>query len=725
MYLDFRSASAISAALVDARHTHLQERNTHVYNSVTLVSMNQRTPFDDAHDLLVSLLKWWPTPPHVETPSALLCGPTSNGKSHLLSQVLQTCQTMERQDASDDTLRSTVVAVKPPLATALTVRVAKDNSTGLRMLLRRQIIAALSSATVKFATPPPSASKPSFTVMVVLDHVDSFLTSEEEHGTDGGLTSSAGAPLTSTGTEADSGSGLGTAFPAFLTDLYTILRSAPPLFTAEECAALQLHRIVYVLLFTGELRDVVPIVSDRLTHFFLELPTPTAAERRRFFQRYLEPVVSDVEADRRQVLLSLADALALRSGGVSYGGLVEMMDLVEAEMESEALYFAPQTHLLNKDDTSDSVSPQPPVLATLTSTADVVGTVAQRVRKAYQTSGSITALEYRRSAGYVDVQATRWSDIAGMAEVKATLQRLVTAPLQHFNTYARFGVRPSIGILLHGPPGTGKTMLAKAMATELNASFIYLDLPELVQSEVGESERRLSRFFAIAKERSPAVMFVDELQAAFGRRYGDVDPSNCGSAAPTAHDARLVSQLLRLLDDAYEDEDHVVLFVGATNVVQLLDPLLLRPGRLDTILEVPLPDLAAREHMTRQIVCGEWARWFDIGISPEADGRSIGEAASQVAAVQNALIKLFVDFSEGCSGAELRNFTAVFAMQLMQEVARAKSVVDAEVVLGQGAEQARELLRTSIYTYLAVEGRLSPEAVELVTASRQKALATS
>ncbi|RNE95014.1 putative ATPase, partial [Trypanosoma conorhini] len=125
-----------------------------------------------------------------------------------------------------------------------------------------------------------------------------------------------------------------------------------------------------------------------------------------------------------------------------------------------------------------------------------------------------------QGAGYVDVQETRWGDIAGLDAVKATLQRLVPRPLRSTATYRRFGVRPSTGVLLYGPPGTGKTMLARAMATELSASFVYIDLPQLMQAEVGESERRLREFFDAARERSPAVMFIDELQAAFGARRG-------------------------------------------------------------------------------------------------------------------------------------------------------------------------------------------------------------
>ncbi|CCW68673.1 unnamed protein product [Phytomonas sp. Hart1] len=248
-----------------------------------------------------------------------------------------------------------------------------------------------------------------------------------------------------------------------------------------------------------------------------------------------------------------------------------------------------------------------------------------------------------------------------MEVVKETLQALVTRPLRYRQIYRQAGVAPSTGVLLHGPPGTGKTMLAKAMATELNAAFLYLDLPELVQSAVGESERRLNEFVSLARERSPAIMFMDELQAAFGVRYAGGESPGL-SQGHSAHDARLVAHLLYLLDEIHADEDHVVVFVGATNVVDMLDPLLLRPGRLDTHIAVPLPDTTARASLVRHVINGEWSSWMTSSALPSSDEQE------PVLTLNEILITEFVRRSLGWSGAELRNAMNLFALKVLQEV---------------------------------------------------------
>ena len=274
-------------------------------------------------------------------------------------------------------------------------------------------------------------------------------------------------------------------------------------------------------------------------------------------------------------------------------------------------------------------------------------------------SGSGDSADRRAQVGYTDVQKVLWSDIAGLADVKAQLQQLVRA-VKRKDEYIAAGVEPSIGAILYGPPGTGKTMLAKAMATEMLASFVYLDLPELINGAIGESERVLKEFFSVAKERSPCIMFIDEIQSAFSKRY---DAARGGNNS--AHEARLVSALLGLLDEARRDFfTHPVVFIGATNWIEVIDEGILRPGRLDTHIYVGPPDDDARAALVRHYVTQQWAAWV-----PNAAVTTINEAGEEdkqaaVVGRVEAFVSALVDASKGLSGAEIKNGLNEFAMRL-------------------------------------------------------------
>ena len=185
---------------------------------------------------------------------------------------------------------------------------------------------------------------------------------------------------------------------------------------------------------------------------------------------------------------------------------------------------------------------------------------------------------------YIEVPRVRWSDIGGLEEVKQQLREAVEWPLKYPDRFKELGIKPPKGILLYGPPGCGKTLLAKAVATESEANFIAVRGPELMSKWVGETERGIREVFRKARTAAPAIIFFDEIDALVPRRgmgYADSGVTE-----------RAVSQLLTEMDGIAALEDVVV--IGATNRPDILDPAILRPGRFDRLIYVPPPDEKAR-----------------------------------------------------------------------------------------------------------------------------------
>ncbi len=180
-----------------------------------------------------------------------------------------------------------------------------------------------------------------------------------------------------------------------------------------------------------------------------------------------------------------------------------------------------------------------------------------------------------------------WDDIGGLQQVKEELAEAIEWPLKHANLFAEANVEPPKGILLYGPPGTGKTMIAKAVAATSEANFISIKGPELISKWVGESEKGVREVFRKARQAAPCVIFFDELDAIAPRRGGSEGDSHVTE--------RVISQMLTELD-GLEDLKGVVV-IGATNRPDIIDEALLRPGRFDRILEVPVPDKEARKHI--------------------------------------------------------------------------------------------------------------------------------
>ncbi len=185
---------------------------------------------------------------------------------------------------------------------------------------------------------------------------------------------------------------------------------------------------------------------------------------------------------------------------------------------------------------------------------------------------------------FIENPEVKWDDIGGLLEVKRELQEAVEWPMKYPKLYEELGHKMPRGILLHGPSGTGKTLLAKAVATESEANFISVRGPELLSKWVGESERGIREIFRRARQASPSVIFFDEIDSIAPVR---------GAGGETAVTERVISQLLTELDGM--ENMHNVVVLAATNRADMIDTALLRPGRFDKIVQVPMPDKDSRK----------------------------------------------------------------------------------------------------------------------------------
>ena len=184
----------------------------------------------------------------------------------------------------------------------------------------------------------------------------------------------------------------------------------------------------------------------------------------------------------------------------------------------------------------------------------------------------------------VQVPDVKWDDVGGLEEAKQELKEAVEWPLKYPDKFTNFGVRPPKGTLLYGVPGTGKTLLAKAVANESEANFIAIKGPELLSKWVGESEKGVREVFRKAKQTAPTVIFFDEIDAIASSRGGEFGDSGVTK--------RVVNQLLTEMDGLEELED--VAIIAATNRPDIIDPGLMRPGRFDRHIKVDTPDEKAR-----------------------------------------------------------------------------------------------------------------------------------
>ncbi|XP_054720033.1 uncharacterized protein LOC129229695 isoform X2 [Uloborus diversus] len=242
------------------------------------------------------------------------------------------------------------------------------------------------------------------------------------------------------------------------------------------------------------------------------------------------------------------------------------------------------------------------------------------------------------SSSTLKVKKVFWNDIGGMKAVKEKLRELVEWPLKYPEAFKRFNITPSKGVLMYGPPGCSKTMIAKALATECNLNFISRNTSDLFHKYVGESEKAVRELFMLARMKSPSIIFLDEIDALVAER------GSCSSRSGVGD--RIVTSLLTEIDGI--EELHGVLIVAATNRPDMLDDALMRNGRINHFIYVPLPDKEARKEILK-------LQMKNRIITEEIDFECLSER------------------TEGYTGAEIVNLCNEAALQLLSEDFEAES----------------------------------------------------
>ena len=225
------------------------------------------------------------------------------------------------------------------------------------------------------------------------------------------------------------------------------------------------------------------------------------------------------------------------------------------------------------------------------------------------------------NAEIVETPKIEYSHIGGLDNQIRELREAIELPFENPDAFSNLGIEPPKGVLLTGPPGTGKTMLAKAVANSTNATFLGLVGAELAQKYIGEGGRMVRELFEMARQKAPAIIFIDEIDSIGSKRLDTA----------TSGDREVQRTLMQLLSeiDGFESLDNVKV-IAATNRPELLDAALLRPGRFDRIIEIPIPDLEARKTI------------FSVHTKSMPLAKNVG-------------VKTLASLTDGFSGAEIKS----------------------------------------------------------------------
>jgi transitional endoplasmic reticulum ATPase len=251
----------------------------------------------------------------------------------------------------------------------------------------------------------------------------------------------------------------------------------------------------------------------------------------------------------------------------------------------------------------------------------------------------------------VEVPNVKWADIGGLEETKRELQEMVRYPIEHRHLFERFGMQASRGVLFYGPPGCGKTLMAKAIANECGANFISVKGPELLNMWFGGSEANVRNLFDKARAASPCILFFDEMDS-IARARG---AGGGGGSSETSD--RVINQILSEIDGMGSGK--TLFIIGATNRPDILDPGIMRPGRLDQLIYIPLPDRESRVSIFKA----------NLRKSPISEEVNMGQLA---------------DATEGFSGADITEICQRAAKNAIREsiaagIERQKRVEDGEL----------------------------------------------
>ncbi|MCD6154883.1 MAG: proteasome-activating nucleotidase [Candidatus Verstraetearchaeota archaeon] len=254
---------------------------------------------------------------------------------------------------------------------------------------------------------------------------------------------------------------------------------------------------------------------------------------------------------------------------------------------------------------------------------------------------------YVRTMEVIEKPKVTYRDIGGLKEQIMLIKETVEIPLKNPTLFDEVGIEPPKGVLLYGPPGCGKTLLAKAVARETNATFIRVVGSELVKKYIGEGARMVRELFSLAKRKAPSIVFIDEIDAIGARRFGE-------TTSGEREVQRTMSQLLSELD-GFNPRGNVKI-IAATNRIDILDPALLRPGRFDRIIEVPLPNREARLEI------------FKIH-------------TRRMRLAENISIEILADKTENMSGADIKAICTEAGMNAIREGRRRVTMKDFEEAL--------------------------------------------